>query len=776
MAVLAAITTLCTALCLGNLFDGLRWWLLPSAGAIALAAAVGEVARRLSVPSALLPLIYLVAGWLYVIPIAAHGDDIGAHISLAPTGSTFSGLRMLADSAAEDIRTLSVPVPERPGFLLLTVAGVFLVAAAVDALVGVRRTAAAGLPLLALLAVPAAITPRGVGLLAFIAACVSFVLLLLAAGRRELVGWARLPSGGAAGIRRSTGSAGRRIGVVSLALALALPVVIPRFTGIARHHRGGGGSASATVIEPVVTLNQQLHSGERIPLLTVRTTSPEYLRLTALEHFDGRSFTLGSLSAGSDAKVSRGLPAPAGGKTKTVQATINVLPVLHQHYLPFAFQPTKVTIAGDWRLASGTFTVFSSQTDTSGVHYTVTSQVAEPTATELRSQSVTSGAPVPADVQPSLQLPKNIPPAVARLTEDTVAAAKATTEYDKVAAIQAFLRSGAFTYDLQGAPVGPNALAEFLLTDRRGYCEQFAGAMTVMLRQLGIPARVAVGFTPGQLEPDGSYLVTNKDAHSWPEVWFPQAGWVRFEPTPRDLQTEPPAYTVAPPDASSPTPTPLASNDTQPKTQPTPHPKSSDQATAAPSATGGTGGGGSGLWAAAGWTALGLFAVALLLAPAAARRQRRAGRLREGRATPTRQWTEILDTARDLGLPIPETLSPGRTVAHWSYAGNGERLIPENAARVLREAAQNEQAARYAADAPVSAVDAQRLRTALRSWEHAYGSAARWRAAVMPRSVLQAATFALVRQLQPLGTGVRTLLTLAGRRLRSRRSTAAEGR
>jgi hypothetical protein len=111
MAVLAAITTLCTALCLGNLFDGLRWWLLPSAGAIALAAAVGEVARRLSVPSALLPLIYLVAGWLYVIPIAAHGDDIGAHISLAPTGSTFSGLRMLADSAAEDIRTLSVPVP-----------------------------------------------------------------------------------------------------------------------------------------------------------------------------------------------------------------------------------------------------------------------------------------------------------------------------------------------------------------------------------------------------------------------------------------------------------------------------------------------------------------------------------------------------------------------------------------------------------------------------------------------------------------------------------------
>jgi hypothetical protein len=301
--------------------------------------------------------------------------------------------------------------------------------------------------------------------------------------------------------------------------------------------------------------------------------------------------------------------------------------------------------------------------------------------------------------------------------------------------------------------------------------------MTVMLRQLGIPARVAVGFTPGQLEPDGSYLVTNKDAHSWPEVWFPQAGWVRFEPTPRDLQTEPPGYTLATRDPAAPSPTPLASNDTQPKTTQSPHPQSSSQASAAPSTTGAAGGGGGGgPWAALGWTALGLLSVALLLSPAAVRRQRRARRLRIGPAAASRRWSEVIDTARDLGLDIPETLSPGRTVAYWTYADNGERLVPEITARVLRDVAHDEELGRYAAQAPAGGVSADHLLAALRSWEHAYGAATRWRARLVPRSVLQGAVAAWLRRIQPLGVGARRLIRAAGRRLRQRRSAAAQGR
>jgi len=76
-----------------------------------------------------------------------------------------------------------------------------------------------------------------------------------------------------------------------------------------------------------------------------------------------------------------------------------------------------------------------------------------------------------------------------------------------------------------------NAILNFLRV-KRGYCEQFAGAYAAMARSLGIPARVAVGFTPGELRSDGKYHVYGRNAHAWPEVWFDNIGWISFEPTP----------------------------------------------------------------------------------------------------------------------------------------------------------------------------------------------------------------------------------------------------
>src|SRR5690606_14327556 len=78
-----------------------------------------------------------------------------------------------------------------------------------------------------------------------------------------------------------------------------------------------------------------------------------------------------------------------------------------------------------------------------------------------------------------------------------------------------------------------DALVDFL-DSRRGYCEQFAGTFAAMARTLGIPARVAVGFTPGDPDPAvaDTFVVRGRHAHAWPEVWFPQVGWVPFEPTP----------------------------------------------------------------------------------------------------------------------------------------------------------------------------------------------------------------------------------------------------
>ena len=111
--------------------------------------------------------------------------------------------------------------------------------------------------------------------------------------------------------------------------------------------------------------------------------------------------------------------------------------------------------------------------------------------------------------------------------------ADARTPYGAVIAIEAWLRTtGGFAYDesppgTDGAP----PLAHFVAEGKRGYCQHFAGAMALMLRLLGIPARVAAGFTSGTYE-DGGWTVTDHNAHAWVEVWFPGYGWLAFDPTP----------------------------------------------------------------------------------------------------------------------------------------------------------------------------------------------------------------------------------------------------
>lgn len=111
--------------------------------------------------------------------------------------------------------------------------------------------------------------------------------------------------------------------------------------------------------------------------------------------------------------------------------------------------------------------------------------------------------------------------------------ADARTPYGVVLAIETWLReTGGFAYD-ESPPsaAGAPPLAHFVADGKRGYCQHFAGAMALMLRMLGVPARVAAGFTSGTFE-DGGWTVTDHNAHTWVEVWFPGYGWLPFDPTP----------------------------------------------------------------------------------------------------------------------------------------------------------------------------------------------------------------------------------------------------
>jgi len=122
---------------------------------------------------------------------------------------------------------------------------------------------------------------------------------------------------------------------------------------------------------------------------------------------------------------------------------------------------------------------------------------------------------------------------------ETIAGA-AHNPYAATVGIEAWLRSsGAFTYSEKPRQIrGIPPLVAFVTRTRAGYCQHFAGAMALMLRYLGIPARVAAGFTSGAFDPaspgasEGTWRVNDRNAHAWVEVWFKGYGWLPFDPTP----------------------------------------------------------------------------------------------------------------------------------------------------------------------------------------------------------------------------------------------------
>jgi hypothetical protein len=110
-------------------------------------------------------------------------------------------------------------------------------------------------------------------------------------------------------------------------------------------------------------------------------------------------------------------------------------------------------------------------------------------------------------------------------------ARQSTTPYAYALAIKRYLQANE-TYD-ENTVVSRYPILEFLFTSHRGYCQQFAGAMALLLRMGGVPARVAVGFTSGSYQSaEHEYSVSDIDAHAWVEAWFPGYGWVTFDPTP----------------------------------------------------------------------------------------------------------------------------------------------------------------------------------------------------------------------------------------------------
>jgi transglutaminase-like putative cysteine protease len=803
LALVAGAATVLASTAFAGVFDRLSW--LPfvvACVAAVVAATIG--ARALRAPVWAQPFAGLLAMLVFVTVVFGDGSEI---LGVVPTPGTFAAFGSQLQVAFTDISQLAAPVPVRRGLLLLTVLGMGLVAILVDLLaVGLRRVALAGLPLLGLYGVPVSVDRDGLSWVPFALGAAGFLWLLGTEHAARVRSWGRpfhvpLGSGPAgqvpaaaesewgSGFGTTLGATGRRVAMAGVAAAVLLPALVPGLTAqgwfglVGDGDIGPGGGRTVTTINPATELRGSLNRRSPVEMLRIRTddNQPLYLRLATLDQYTGRGWTMRGLRADKNDRLSNGLPPPAlaeGVPTREQKTRIEIRGLTSSRYLPVYPNPTDIDARGDWRWDQSAETVFSTVNRTGRLRYTMTSQrVLYSRQLLARAPSVSRNDAVPGrylsvggGVQPQIETK------VAELTAGKV------NQYAIVMAInEYFSTANGFRYDLSTGPgSSEDALVDFVLTSKRGYCEQFASAMAYMVRSAGIPARVAVGFGYGEPTRDGYRSVTSWDAHAWVEVYFSGLGWVPFDPTPpRDagrtggLSWTQPAAVDDP--ITGGTPDDPAANQGDPSAAPTAgvplrDPDAARDTQGANASRGGIAGVWDDVWSVR-WWVLGVAALlALALVPAAARvRLRRRRRTLAGRDTadPVQAahaaWDEVVDSLTDLRMDPDDAETP-RALAR--RVGAARLHAPGREALGLLAGA--EERARYAPrtvreDGLGGAVD--QVRSELMAGS---GRAARLRAVLVPTSLIDRVTLASQRWTDDIATTVaharRSLLRRALRR------------
>ncbi|HEY0933810.1 MAG TPA: transglutaminaseTgpA domain-containing protein, partial [Trebonia sp.] len=636
----AALAVILASISLYPIFIGALWF-WAGCGSVAVVALTGTATRLRRLPVALVLLAGAAALLLYLNAAFSNARSL---YHLLPTPASLAELCSLAGQGFDQASRYAPPVPELRGMVLLAAAGIGIAALLTD-LIAVRLNSAAlaGLPLLLLFTEPFTLSvSRGfVGTtVAFCATVAGYLALLSSEARDRIREWEQQdPAARDAPDTRPLAATGRRVGFASVALALLVPLVIPglhttRLFGGGQPGIGGtgghGASGSIGLPDPITQLSQELHSGAASHVLTYTTTAgtPDYLQIYTTDELTESGWQLFGQPR-SLVSVKPQLPAPPGlatsAGTPKVTTAISVGANVSNDYLdalPVPYPSTAVSSSGTLQADRSTLMLFDHGVTLGGLKYTVTSLAENPTSQSLNAVAPSSGLPaaylrVPASYD-------SLRPLAARITGQ----AGAKTEYQEAVALQDYLSGGTFGYTLK-APSVVNAagLANFLNVTRQGYCQQFAFAMATLARLLGIPSRIAWGFTSGTQQTNGSWLVTTHDAHSWPELWFQGYGWLRFEPTPAGSAAgEGTAFAPGYTSANS-NPTPQGGLQTAPVTVPTGTAAGRKgnlppNETAGGGGAGGTGAAGSGAglnpWEISGLVAAGLAALAAV-APGCAR-------------------------------------------------------------------------------------------------------------------------------------------------------------
>jgi transglutaminase-like putative cysteine protease len=468
--------------------------------------------------------------------------------------------------------------------------------------------------------------------------------------------------------------------------------------------RGEDPTSYNTDVAPLLNVGNELRQPEIAKLFSVRADEPAYWRTVALDQYssrDGGQWTLQANEDEVDDSLDDAVPDDA------LFQQYEITDALSERWIPAAYQAVEVTGADVGLVVPSSSTLVTDQPTIAGSRYTVRSAL-PPGADEINRGA--AAAPPPDDVQQYTELPDDVPPIVVETAQSV--AGTLPDALSKATALAAFFRDPSFVYDPDFVAGDDAAAIDTFMRERRGYCVQYATAYALMARSLGIPARIGVGYTPGTLDTgSGTYVVTNQDAHAWPELYFTGSGWATpFDPTPPGDGTQPggsnlPGEPQALPTTPETTPQTAAPPQTVPPSTPSP---TGTPANSTPNSAASDGGSVSidsdqsnqDPEPLLPLIALIALVLVLLLAPIvgmlAYKRRRRARR----RNNPDRAlaiagaWREALDTLAEHRFASSDADTPFETATHVAQSTNEDTRSP------MQSLATSYSEARYAATAP----------------------------------------------------------------------------
>ena len=654
-----------------------------------------------------------------------------------PTLATWEAAQLQLRAAWDVFPTAIAPVEATGGFVTAMILLVWLLAYAADDFA--HRAEAqieAVVPSAVLFMVGTALggdRHRLAAVALWLAAAV-LTVAVLRVERSEGAGWF-------GGTRRRAVATTVRVGAVVAGVAVIVGVIAgPALPGASSDPLldTRQGRASRTTLSPLVDIQARLVNQADDELFTVGSPQPAYWRMTALDEYDLRIWRSSRSYGDADGELGGGVPdAFAAPLDHNV-----VITAFDTVWLPAAFSPRQVTNASQMRYDEESSSLLIRRSSLpEGFTYQVRSMVPVVTPTVLQA---TAEVPVPPLIQERyLELPSDFPDRFRDLAEQITAGAN--TPYEQALALQNWFRT-TFTYDVN-VPSGHGATAiDTFLSQRRGYCEQFAGTFAAFARAIGLPARVAVGFTPGELGSDGRYHVRGRNAHAWPEVYFGGIGWLPFEPTPGRGEPGAESWTGVPPDQEGgPAGTPDGTATTTPTTGTVAPPPGQQRETgdeellAVPAIGGGGSPSSTGVNGASTVSRVALVLLALavtgaigLVVVAFIRERRWQRRWREAPTAPDRvlvTWQHLVDGLRRAGVAVPASDTPQEVAERVGPMLDGEddarTPAADDSSDALGELARQATAAAYSGEPETT--DAERCERLRSGVQHRAVARLPWR-------------------------------------------------